>query len=97
MGDSAEPVFHRGQVARILGVTPLTMANREASKKYPEPKRDLNNYRIYTINDVLNLQLLTYRQIDPRPIAEVLFDMGWTDPRRVGQLLDRALARRTAS
>ena len=68
---SAIPAFNRSEVAKILNVTTLTVANREKSNRYPEPKRDLNNYRIYTINDVLNLQLLTYNHIDPKPIISV--------------------------
>ena len=64
----SEPIFTRSELAQILNVSPLTIANREKSKKYPNPKRDLNKYRIYTLNDVLNLQLLTYSYIDPKPI-----------------------------
>jgi hypothetical protein len=92
--DPGPPVFHRSDVARILGVTPLTMTNRERSGRYPPPRRDLNNYRVYNLNEVMNLQLLTYQLVDPRPIASVLFDKGWRDPKFVSQLLDAAMARR---
>lgn len=96
---NSEPLFTRGDVAKILNVTPLTIANREKSvngkpPKYPEPKRDLNNYRIYTLNDVLNLQLLTYSSIDTRPIMSVLYDKGWQDMKQVGQIMEQALSRR---
>ena len=43
----SEPIFTRSDLAQILNVSPLTIANREKSKKYPNPKRDLNKYRIY--------------------------------------------------
>lgn len=86
-----EPIFTRGDVAKILNVTPLTIANREKAKKYPEPKRDLNNYRIYILNDVLNLQLLTYSAIDPRPIISILYDKGYRDTKALGKLIDDAL------
>jgi hypothetical protein len=92
--DSGEPVFHRAEVAKILGIYPLTMINREQSGKYPPPRRDLNGYRVYNLNEVMNLQLLTYNMVDPRPIASMLFDKGWRDPKAVSQLLDAALARR---
>lgn len=94
---SVEPVFTRGDVAKILNVTPLTIANRERTKKdgspgkYPEPKRDLNNYRIYSLNDVLNLQRLTYNAIDTRPIMSLLYDKGWRDMKQLGQIIDQAL------
>jgi len=97
---NAEPIFTRGDVAKILNVTPLTIANREKPKnentpaKYPPPKRDLNNYRIYTLSDLLNLQLLTYGTIDTRPIMSLLYDKGWTDMRSLGQIMDQALRRR---
>jgi len=101
-----EPIFTRGDVAKVLNVTPLTIANREKPKvdketgeeiekaKYPEPKRDLNNYRVYTLNDLLNLQLLTYGTIDTRPIVSLLYDKGYRDMKQVGQIVEHALSRR---
>lgn len=88
------PIFTRGEVAKILNVTPLTIANREKSDKYPEPKRDLNDYRIYTLNDVLNLQLLTYKALDPKPIISILYDKGFKDAKELGKIMDGALSRK---
>lgn len=96
---SAEPIFTRGDVAKILNVTPLTIANREKPKedgspgKYPEPRRDLNNYRIYSLSDILNLQRLTFGAIDTRPIMSLLYDKGWRDMRQLGEIMDQALGR----
>lgn len=92
-----EPLFTRGDVAKILNVTPLTIANREKAKKYPEPKRDLNNYRIYLLNDVLNLQLLTYNALDPRPIISILYDKGYRDTKELGKLIDDALSKKAGA
>lgn len=89
-----EPIFMRSDVARILNITPLTIANREKRKQYPEPKRDLNGYRIYTLNDVLNLQLTTYSKVDTRPIMSLLYDKGYRDMKHLGQIMDEALDRR---
>jgi len=50
---SSIPSFNRSEVAKIINVSTLTIANREKDTRYPEPKRDLNNYRIYTINDII--------------------------------------------
>ena len=72
----------------------MTIAIREKNKKYPDPRRDLNNYRIYTINDVLNLQLVTYSHIDPKPIVSVLYDKGYKDTKYLGQIIDEALSNR---
>lgn len=90
-----EPIFTRGDVARILNVTPLTISNRENRGQYPEPRRDLNNYRIYTLNDVFNLQHLTYDAVDTRPIISLLYDKGYRNMKEVAQLVESALARRT--
>lgn len=92
---TVEPLFTRGDVAKILNVTPLTIANREEAKKYPEPKRDLNNYRIYTLNDIFNLQLITFNALDPRPIISVLYDKGYRNTKDLGKLIDNALSRRS--
>lgn len=91
---SSQPSFNRSEVAKILNVSTLTIANREKNKKYPDPRRDLNNYRIYTINDVLNLQLVTYSHIDPKPIVSVLYDKGYKDTKYLGQIIDEALSNR---
>lgn len=95
MGKSTEPKFGRGEVASILNVATLTISNREKSGKYPPPQRDLNNYRVYTLNDVLNLQLLTYHEIDPKPIVSVLYDKGYTDVKEVIKMIDKTMQRRT--
>jgi len=92
----SEPIFTRSELAQILNVSPLTVANREKSKKYPSPKRDLNKYRIYTLNDVLNLQLLTYSYIDPKPIISILYDKGYKDSKVLGEMIDQALSKRTS-
>jgi hypothetical protein len=92
--NNTEPIFTRGDLARILNVTPITIANREKRKQYPEPRRDLNGYRIYSLNDIFNLQLLTHQTIDPRPILSVLYDRGHRDMKELGQMVDSALSRR---
>lgn len=89
-----EPTFTRGDVAKILNVTPLTIANREESQKYPRPTRDVNNYRTYTINDVLNLQLISYGTINPAPVISILYDKGYKDTKKLSQIMDSALSRR---
>jgi hypothetical protein len=90
-----EPVFTRSEVAQILNVSTLTIANREKSKKYPEPKRDMNNYRVYSLNDVFNLQLITYNHLNPKPIISVLFDKGYRDTKMLGEMIDNVLSRRS--
>ena len=92
---SSEPIFTRSEVAQILNVTTLTVSNREKNKNYPSPRRDLNNYRVYTLNDVFNLQLLTYSHIDPKPIISILYDKGYSDIKALGQMIDSALSKRT--
>lgn len=91
----SDPSFTRSEVAEILNVTTLTISNREKNSKYPSPRRDMNNYRIYTLNDVFNLQLITYNAIDPKPIISVLYDKGYDDVKLLGQMIDNALSKRT--
>ena len=91
----SEPSFTRSEVAEILNVTTLTISNREKNNKYPPPRRDLNNYRIYTLNDVFNLQLITYNSIDPKPIISILYDKGYDDIKLLGKMIDLALSKRT--
>lgn len=95
--NTVEPIFNRSDVAIILNVSSLTIANREKSKKYPEPKRDMNNYRIYTLNDIFNLQLITYNHIDPKPVISILYDKGYRDTKLLGEMIDSVLSRRNNS
>lgn len=90
----SEPAFSRSEVAQILNITTLTISNREKNKKYPTPKRDINNYRVYTLNDLFNLQLITYGSIDPKPIVSILYDKGFNDIKALGQMIDSALSKR---
>lgn len=85
------PIFTRGEVARILNITPLTVANRERRGQYPAPKRDLNDYRIYHLHDVFQLQVITYSRVDPRPVISVLYDKGYHDMKHAQTLIDSAL------
>jgi DNA-binding transcriptional MerR regulator len=94
---SSIPSFNRSQVAKILNVSTLTIANREKDARYPDPRRDLNNYRIYTINDILNLQLITYSQIDPKPIISVLYDKGYRDSKMLAEIIDEAMSNRVGT
>jgi len=87
-----EPNFTRGEVAKILGITPITIANREKANKYPAPNRDMNNYRVYTLSDVLNLQLITFNKIDGAPIISILYDKGFRDARKIMQAIDNAIS-----
>lgn len=92
-----EPLLSRSDVAHILNVSTLTIFNREKRSQYPQPRRDLNGYRVYTLNDVFTLQLITYNQIDTKPILSVLYDKGYTDPKGLGALIDGALSTRGAA
>lgn len=93
----SEPSFTRSEVAQILNVTTLTISNREKDNKYPAPKRDMNNYRVYTLNDVFNLQLITFNAIDPKPIISILYDKGYDDIKLLGKMIDTALSKRTGN
>jgi DNA-binding XRE family transcriptional regulator len=92
-----EPIFTRSEVAQILNVSSLTIANREKNKKYPAPKRDMNSYRIYTLNDIFNLQLITYNMLDPKPVISILYDKGYSDTKLLGEMIDNVLSRRKAN
>ncbi len=87
-------IFTRGDVAKVLNVSPLTIANREKAQKYPEPKRSLNSYRVYSLRDVLKLQLITYDAVDPRPILAVLYDKGFRDIKEIASVIDLILGKR---
>lgn len=43
------------QVARLLGVTPLTIRNWDKRSRLQAYRNPINNYRIYKIEDVENL------------------------------------------
>lgn len=89
------PFFSRGEIANILRVTTATIANREKKGIYPLPTRDLNNRRIYTIDDVLRLQSISFKSIDPKPIISVLHDKGFDDIVATQHIIDEAIKKIT--
>ena len=86
-----KPEFSRGQVASILGINTQTIANREKSGKYPEPKRDSNDFRCYTLEDVFALQMISNGAINPGSILDVMYDMGYRNQSKMTQILDETL------
>lgn len=90
---SSEPLFWRSEVAKILNIDKQTISNRERDNKYPAPKRDMNNYRVYNLDDVFRLQMMTFGRIDTRPVISLLYDKGYRDKRQLGIMIEKALAR----
>jgi DNA (cytosine-5)-methyltransferase 1 len=43
------------QVAKVLGVTPLTVRNWDKQRKLIAYRNPMNNYRMYRVEDVENL------------------------------------------
>ena len=84
------PTLTRSEVANILGCTVLTISNREKKGLYPDPDRDINNYRVYHIEDIMALQLKTFSKIDPRPILSCLYDKGYRDYNQLGRIIDES-------
>jgi len=46
------------------------------------------------LNDVFNLQLITYNHIDPKPVISILYDKGYKDTKVLGEMIDSVLSRR---
>lgn len=90
-----EILFKRSEVSRMLGITVATIANRENSGKFPVAKRDINNYRIYSLQDVMSLQLTSYGYINTVPLAEALYDKGYGSAKEVAQIIENAIQQRT--
>jgi len=49
------------------------------------------------LNDIFNLQLITYNHIDPKPIISILYDKGYKDPKIVSEMIDQVLSRRNSN
>ena len=77
---SSPPYFSRSDVAKILNCSVLTIRNQESKGNFPAPQRAANNYRIYTISDVINLQYIYLKSHNFNAILSILWDKGYTDP-----------------
>lgn len=85
------PYLTRSDVAKILNCSPLTIANQEEKKRFPEPKRAANNYRIYTLADVIRLQKIYHKALNFNAILSILWDKGYKDPELHRQWLAAAM------
>ena len=87
----SEISFTRKEVAEILGCTVLTISNREKSGTYPQPSRNpTNNYRFYSLSDIMRLQKITLNGIVVGPILAKLWDRGYRDPAKCEAILKAA-------
>lgn len=83
--------FTRGEVAKILGIVPRTIARREERGEYPEPRRDISNRRIYNIKEVMRLQHLTYGEVNTRNLFEALYDKDVRNHNKASKMIEEAL------
>ena len=51
-------IFTIGEVAQLAGVTPKTLRHYHQIGLLPEPARDANNYRVYSIDQLEKVQLI---------------------------------------
>ena len=51
-------IFTIGEVAQLAGVTPKTLRHYHQIGLLPEPARDVNNYRVYSIDQLEKVQLI---------------------------------------
>lgn len=60
------------EVARLLGVTPLTIRNWDKKRVLTAYRNPVNNYRLYKIEDVENLikRIETPRPIEAKPVIK---------------------------
>lgn len=73
------PVFTRPDVAALLQCAPLTIANREKSGVYPQPRKDHKGMRIYEVSDIFQLMYITHKNVFLKPVVAVMHDKGYTD------------------
>lgn len=57
-----ERVFNVGEASRQLGRSERWLREAEKKGKIPKAKRDLNNWRVYTNEDIARLQKLLLGQ-----------------------------------
>ena len=57
-------LFTTSEAAEFLGVCSETLRRREARGAYPKPRRDNNNYRQYTLTDLVRLYRATFGTLD---------------------------------
>ncbi len=83
--------FTRSSVAKILGISTQTIANREKRGVYRPAQRGENKYRYYNLHDVFKLQEDNEGQYYVGPILVVLWDLGYRDASVCKAVLDDAI------
>lgn len=63
------------QAAKIIGVSELTLRNWDNSKKFEAARHPINNYRVYTIDQIDNLmKKLGHKKASRKLVIKVLED-----------------------
>ena len=62
--------FSHGEAATRVGVTKNTLFLWEKHRKIDKARRDRNNYRVYTADDIAKIKAFKNRITDPIQVAE---------------------------
>lgn len=85
------PTFTIGDAARALDVNISTVRENERLANIPKARRSAGDQRIYSLYELIQLQLIMRQHIDTTVLASLLYDKGYTNVKQVDRMLNKAI------
>lgn len=97
MPEGNRPTFWISDAAKAAKRSEEGIRYAESVHTIPNANRNHANRRVYSLRDLMQLQLIMNREIDSQVLASILHDKGYDNLKQVNKLLSQALGEIKAS
>lgn len=96
MTDNSQLVFSISDLAKALNRSENSIRYSEQSHTIPLAARTESNQRVYSLRDMMHLQLILNQTVDMKSLAEVLQEKGYKNTKQIDKMLNQVLSELTA-
>lgn len=96
MVDNSQLVFTISDLAKALNRSENSIRYSEQSHTIPLAARSESNQRVYSLRDMMHLQLILNQTVDMKSLAEALQEKGYKSTKQIDKMLTQAFNELTA-
>lgn len=96
MSDNSQLVFSISDLAKALNRSENSIRYSEQSHTIPLASRTESNQRVYSLRDMMHLQLILNQAVDMKSLAEALQEKGYKSSKQINKMLNQAFNELTA-